>query len=336
MRKYNLKSLIILMLVSFVTIQSCKKDDKTFKSTDYLTFENQEEFNNELNKVLSYTTAELKGYEANKGYKSFGRICDEIYENTNFENFSSFEELEAYVHSNNDYLQIIKEDGELYVETKIYNNAFRYFMNENKIFGIGENVYKAIEGYIISTDVKNIEKVKNINEKNYNQYIKDERFIFSPVIRKNISENYDKDAQCNCGKSKTVRRDNGKNRTKLDLDLSLSLHFDAFIGSYTNIYGKALVRPYKRTFGVWYWCKRTISCNFKTAVGIYQPEDEGWIRVNDSFSKTKYASKIERVFVNRTYGGHFYDSYAHLDGYDVWGDTPSTPPAEAKCNAYIF
>jgi len=339
MKNNLIKTVIILLAVTFVTLQSCEKTNLKVVESDMLIFEDIDAFNSELEKVLSFTSEELKSYEESKGYKSFGRSCDKIYESIDFESFKSYKELETYINSMSAYLQIVEEENELFVETKLDNNPFRYFMNKDKIFAIGSAVYKGIENYTISTDIEHIEVIKKIDETNYKLYMQDNRLLFSPIKVQTISDNYNKDTQHICGtnggKYAVDRTDDGRDRTKIEHEITLMYGFSSYIGNYTNVYGRALTRPYKRTLGIWYYCSRTISCNYKIAVGI-KDLNNIWSREFYNYSKTLYGSKIEYVFLNRNYLGHLQTDFIHFDGYNSWGDTPSTDPAILQCNTSLF
>ncbi len=340
MKNNILKSILILTLISFIGLQSCEKAKLNIDENDLLKFENDNEFNNELLKVISMNTSELKGYEESKGYKSFGRTCDEVYADIDFEDFKSHEELVSYINSVSDYLQIVEDEGELYVEPKFDNNIFRYLMNEDKMYAIGNRVYKGIENYTISSDIEHIEILKVIDETNYEQYMQNSHLLFSPVKVQTITDNYNKDLGHICGlyggKFDDDRADNGSNRTKIEHEITVEYRFDDFIGYYTNVYGRALVRPYKKTLGIWYFCSRTISCDFKIAVGIKNIENNTWSREFDYYSRIVSDSKIEFIFLNRNYGGHLPVDFIHFDGYDSWGDTPSTGKAELQCHTELF
>ena len=96
MKRNLLKTVIILLAVTFVI--SCNKENNfKVETNDLVNFQNVEEFNQELKKVISLSLDELIAYEDSKGYKSFGRTCDEIYESIDFEKFNSFKELETYI-----------------------------------------------------------------------------------------------------------------------------------------------------------------------------------------------------------------------------------------------
>lgn len=78
-------------------------------------------------------SAELKLYEESKCFVSFGRECEDFYNNIDFEQFQSLEEMEAFVQENSKYL-IFRKDGkgETYLETVLSNNSDRYIINSDK------------------------------------------------------------------------------------------------------------------------------------------------------------------------------------------------------------
>lgn len=106
------------------------------------TFASQEEYNEILEKVMSMSPDELAIYEQGKGYKSFGRICDEFYENIDVTQFESIDDIYAYVENHSCYLMFYEAiDGEIYCEKRNYKAPELYLVNQDRQCMIGGELY---------------------------------------------------------------------------------------------------------------------------------------------------------------------------------------------------
>ena len=328
------KSFIInLLLVSFIALffSSCDKDEIAIPqsneiSEDIVSFENFAEYNTAEENVLAMNSEELKNYEESLGYKSFGRASEEFYRNIEMDEFKSKEGIVSFVEKNSHYLQLIDdENGEFELETKFYNNPQRYFLNKNKMFEIGNSLYKLIEEGTIVCSSENIEMLKQIGDHNIDAFKKDTLNL--KFIPNNIEENIGslKDATYNCGTQETLRKTDGRDRLKVFLKVYI-------YGAYVKT--KVLIRPYKKTWGVWYHCRRTIKANIKIATDYYVPY-HGWQRAQYSY----YNSGEKAYKLERTIGSEWIpdDSYGkHIGGYSVWADTPSVPALKKDRNSSIL
>jgi hypothetical protein len=101
--------------------------------------------------------------------------------------------------------------------------------------------------------------LQEITDKNINEYRNDYRVKFNHELSPNT--NTLKDAEFNCGfSSHESKATNGDNRTVLQLNVEYL--------SDGRVQVSSLIRPYKKTLGVWYWCTRTLSCDLKLAIDI--------------------------------------------------------------------
>ncbi len=94
-------------------------------------------------------------------FKSFGTISKTFFEGINFDSIKSIEELKA-LDKDDKYLNIFKEGGEWVFEPKELNSLERFVANEDKLFIIDSNVYKLIDGGLVSSDIKLIDELKKI------------------------------------------------------------------------------------------------------------------------------------------------------------------------------
>lgn len=87
------------------------------------------------------TKEERSAWENEKGFKSFGTICDEFYETIEPENFKSLDEIKAFVDKNSDKIEFYtSSDGETYCVTKDFKNPIKYLINKNQTCILSNNL----------------------------------------------------------------------------------------------------------------------------------------------------------------------------------------------------
>ncbi|MBN2746190.1 MAG: hypothetical protein JXR34_05640 [Bacteroidales bacterium] len=322
-------------IIIFLTLTSCKKDGNIFENNlsnnNQMEFKTIQDFKMQLDAIKNMSIDERIKYEDSKGYKSFGRVCDEFYYSINFDQFSSQEEILNFVEKNSDKLKLTKEsNGEYRLETQLSTRSARYLIGEDFIYIIGNQAYKLFNNGIAVSSKDNIKELKTYNPKQVsNQFISKVTFIedidYNSIL---------KDPSYDCGEGYEVDVTNGRNRTQVKTVLDLF----SFISGVSYSYGAEFqVRPYHRTLGIWYWCNRTIMADSKLAVG--GPSLDG-------------SSKYSRIFAYSYTNGHYGSSWTsstlwityftpsppdvHFDGIDSWGDTYDTPPANIECYTELF
>lgn len=348
MKKKNLIiQRLFTFIVAFVTlfITSCSKEEvnkisNSPESLNILSFKNVKEYSEAQKIVNSLNTKELKTYEESRGYKSFGRLCDEFYNNINPEEFKSIEEIKLFVAKNSEYLQLLEdENGEFTLETVLLNNSNRYFLNKDKMFKIDETVYKVFEKGVAMASITNIELLKNVNDPNIFLTQVDKSIHFMPANDKSNSLAVTKDAAYNCGTTASRSITNGRDRTHIDMSIDYLDSYDINGLPQTVFQNRLLIRPYKKTLLVWYWCSRTISCDIKVAIDVLLSsnvyERSYYYYDEPGISDSKIEKNIDGGIVSWGYWARYTDM--HYAGYDAWGDTPSTdPPALIQCNTDLF
>jgi len=187
-------NLLFLAVVSTsLVVSSCSKEEATIinksdETSNILSFKDINEYRETRNLICSFTSEELIQYEVSKGYKSFGRICDELYSNIDPEEFISTDEIKTYVTLNSDYFQLIEEEnGDLTFEKVLFRNPDRYLLNEDKMNKINGTVYKVFEDFTVSTNERNSDILKSININNIASYSNDPNFIFTSTKSNKIS-----------------------------------------------------------------------------------------------------------------------------------------------------
>lgn len=317
---------------------SCEKENLINKTNDkILKFNSIEELNKHIDKTLKMNHNELKDLEESRGFKSFGRICDEIYFNLNIEKLTSFEQVEIYVNNHSDYLFFEKDEfGEIALETVFSKNPYRYVMNEDKLFILNNRVIKVFGNVLLSTNVENIEELKMLKD-NYNiSTLLNEKFeIFSEVNVKNTFSQ--KDATYNCGNDlKEARVTTYNDRTKISMQFTTQTQINN--GTTWNLLCVDWeVRPYKKILGIWYYCTRTLLWDFNVRAD--------YLVTNTPWSNNKFHTYGQTIDPEWSIGGiaiivatnGSFSSY-HYGGYKCYGRSLSNNGINASmlCNSQLF
>jgi len=164
--KTNLIKCILVVLTFIFALSGCSKNEDAISSIenvkqDILTFSNVQEFESTLEKLTSMKPEERIAWEKSKVFKSFGTICDEFYKTIEPKNFKTIEDVNTFVASNSDKIQIYENNaGDKYCEVQEFDNALRYLMNSKKMYIIGTKAYRKFNDITITTDLYNFEKLE--------------------------------------------------------------------------------------------------------------------------------------------------------------------------------
>jgi len=332
---------IFITIVTFTFFHySCSKEvivdnSKDEISSDLLIFTNTSDYTEALNTVISLNSQDLKAYEESRGYKSFGRTCDELYSKINPERFKNTEEVKDFVKINKKYFQLIEdENGELILETRLFKDPNRYLINKEYMFQVSNIVYKVLDDVVLATELANISTLRLIDEKNVISYKNNPSIQFLSSNSELVTPGK-KDAAYNCGTAVDEYESDGNDRTHMWLTCSEYPAYDPFGLPITRFNSKVLIRPYKRTLGIWYWCTRTVSCDVSVAIDHYY--DSNYYRETYSYANAGTStSKLEVIFIDGLIGyGHGLSINLHFGGFDAWADTPSAPIVRLQCNTFL-
>jgi hypothetical protein len=341
MKKCLIKPCLIVfaMAFTFFFILSCSKDEVNIinnadEESIMISFKSVKEFKEALTKVNSLSSRERKLYEETKGYKSFGRICDEIYSNLDPEDFKSVEEIETYISANGEYFQLLEDNnGELTVEKALYNNPFRYFLNKERMFKIERTVYRIFNDVTVATNEQNTDKLRNLDKSSLSLYNndKDLTFIYSKSDDVSsshlIAKDYPPYPYAFCGSVFYGEAVDGRDQTRLRLELK---RVDP---PFNLIYTSLTITPYKKTLGHWWVVSRTISWDVKYATDLYI--NETWTRVIHYPPAISGADSPNAFNVFETDSDSNATDF-HFGGFSGWGRTPSAPVIYLSCNPNIF
>jgi hypothetical protein len=333
--KKTTNTLLLLILLT-VIISSCEEKEtpavkrviqqKLLPSDTLLQFKDVSDFFTTLDYISMFNHTERKNWEDNKKFRSIGMASDEFYFSIDTSIFSKVQDVEEFANLNDEYLKLINVDGEYLLETVLSMNKFRYLANRDHMFQVGDSAYLVLDEVLVHSHFSKINDLKKINDMNYVEYKHSNDFRID-YLQEAKSERYNDN---NCGNYKEERVTNNNNRTYLRI-ASLSL----VNGSQKRYWVDFMVRPYKRTAYVWFYCLRTISCKIHCAHDY--KVNSNWLRkVNTPFTyQNIYDWCITGEICNETVNSN--QAGNHFGGYDCWADTPSTNPnVIIQCNTNIL
>ncbi|MFZ4726452.1 MAG: hypothetical protein ACOYMD_13540 [Paludibacter sp.] len=333
---------LAITFIVIIAMSGCKKETTetvTSKNANdqILKYKSIEDFDKSVSTVLKMTPEERKLWAKEKSFVSFGVKCDEIYSNSHPENFTTIEQFKKLVENNSAFLLLEKqENGEFSLETVISKSPFRYFANLERMYQIDDKIYKVLEEGIISTNSKNIEKLKLVNEQNYAlKYVKDPDLVFSNFLNgQELSTQTKSTMIIGCGNNIDDYQSSGNDRTHLWID--------TYPQNYTDNNGDACsrnifhykVRPYKRTLGVWYYCTRTVTfCITSASAGR---SVGSMLNIKYDYFSLPQVTQSTQLLENTIEGtgslGSYYSNGTYgFSYYNCWADTPSSPTVNLNC-----
>ena len=129
---------LAIVFIMIIAMSACKKDQSNLQDTKsdpsmkILAFKNMEEYQQTLKEVSALTSDERVAWEDAKGFKSFGRVCDEVYANAQPEKYTTLEEFNELVSKSSKYLYLEKlPNGELSLEKVLQKSECRYLINSD-------------------------------------------------------------------------------------------------------------------------------------------------------------------------------------------------------------
>ena len=253
-------TLFAMLMATIVLFPGCKKEKTaelaaTQVASGMLCFNSPEDFFETQQKVLAMSETERREWELQQGFESYATKCNELFEAFEAKGIESDEDIYNFVKENPDYFYIHVEDGEEYLISYLEYTPYYNIVDENRMFQIGREIYKIFDEGIIRTSVDkktDLTKIRSFYESKQNDFAYYENHVFDSQE----DLRYEDDG-CDCHTFETIaRKTNGNNRTYVRFYIDCA-NPDILGWGIINYMMK--IRPYKRTLGVWYWCRRTIS-----------------------------------------------------------------------------
>ncbi|MBW7869261.1 MAG: hypothetical protein H3C31_13170 [Brumimicrobium sp.] len=306
---------LFLALVG-VTISGCKKEEvNTPIKSNIPKFSNYEALFEEMNKLNAMDENERRKFEKVNGYKSLYTHVHEVYEVVNMEELKDIEVLDNHVSENSTILEIIKNDlGEREYRPKYSDNPFSILTTSNRLLIVGEKCLKVFDDGLISTDLANINLLDGLSACKLADVEE-----HSDLVKSIFDVKTESAPKGNCGTYDIDRATNNRDRTKIEVSRYFHENY---------IFADCIVRPYKKTLGIWYFAKRTIVGSINASISFIQASVPETLNLVSSTSGY-YAYKWHPS----NFGGSTFGSYTNdtFDFYNGTGDTPSTSTASVNC-----
>jgi len=253
-----------------------------------LYFTDVNELINELLNVLPLSTEEKIKWEQQKGFKSLGLASEIFYETINPDDFKNIDEVKQFIAKNSNYIELVLENGEYSVETKFHNNPLRFFMNSDNMYQIGDRCFKVLEKGIVSASIQNQEKLKNIDDNSFAQFMDDTDFHFSKSAEPSLKSTSSVCANGGSGVSEPF----GRYRTKIKI--WPDYFDDYFYGSIAASFYKAECQI--KTLGIWWAHQTTLYTSVNTQMVYWDATINRTRTVNtsDNYSSPSLESSVER------------------------------------------
>lgn len=313
------RTITFCLCFSLFFFNSCSKEDGLTIPTKTLqnipTYSDESTLNDETQKILSLNKEERDKLETQKNYKSFGSICDDIYYSIELKKFKNIEEIKDFVSRNSEHLQLIPDqNGEYTLETKCYNNIYRYMINENQELIVGNILFKVSGEEIINPKTNEVHASLSKTDKF--------RLFTKEAIQTTYNVNNSNKGGCQVAQHFYNYLDRSGDRTVFDLTVSTSSNALNF---------NYRIQPYKRTMGVWFQCNRTIYWDY-TFIGSLSQNGN---YINFSYHDYYTTQEPKRILESwHTYtvtnsSSIYYDFDCSKYEYRAW--TSSAPSVNFNC-----
>ncbi len=326
-----MKNLIVLLLFTLPILNGCNEKEEMpiqqLNDNKMLVFNSLQEMDTLIKKTSLMQLEELIAYEDAKGYKSFGRVCDEFYITIVPENFKSMEDILRFAEENSKYLQIeIDEDGETSIMPTNFHSTEKFIMNENKMYQIGNTVYRVFDNGVVSTSLENSQNLTDIKEENLLSYQTDGRYLYTF----NAAAINCKSGLAACGNAATDFHANGNERVVIKIWATSTRTTDP-LGNPFNSYLALQYTAYaqKRTLGAWFNVGRTINATFDATVE-WGGRQKRFVLTFNNHSGTISSTETDWGFGFGPMNGIPIDSY--FVRYNCWASIPKPCYADLVCN----
>lgn len=294
------------------------------------TFQSVEDLDAALKKVAAMGEDERRAYEAQQGYQSLYTEVHEWYDQIVPERLTDLQPLYQHVEDHSDWVEIRRDQqGELEYRPIYSENPYSLLAGPDRMLIVGESALKVFDDGFITAPLGALEALRTSSGQSVQAVPTDKSYAVTVF---NSTESV---LKSNCGRDREDTETNGNNRTKLSVECYVKT-----IGGIVPVgEAKGQIIPQKRTLGVWFRARRTISGRFKFEYAYEQngtslsgvPGSGATIEtlINDAVGSTLAYS------VTRTYsiplGGFFPFNY-RFSSIDSWATTPSTGNATIVCH----
>lgn len=332
----------LLTIILIVVASSCQKreaasDEGGKYNKTILKFKSFGEFRGAFEEHRHLQNNELNArLKSHFNFSSFAEEADAFYENLSIESFSNQEEAEAFINQNRKYLNVyLDTENVMHVEPLLTDNPMRIYINEDRLFQVGDTILRVFEDVVLGTESKNFELFLNTGESDIYPLLQNENVFV--LYSHNVEVNM-KDGAYNCGVA--AGANNIVDNEKIELGIWVAyLHVGG--GSLmpaTNQWTFFSAKPYKKWAGIWWNVKRTIKCNVKVATAYYIYNNyNNWQRRTGSFSSNGTLTyNLNKILTEEWISiGYWAAPVAHMDGINAWAKQTNTGNASISCNSHL-
>lgn len=302
-------SFLLIASIVGVTLFGCKKEDvnpnTTFKNGMSIRhFENFLELKSEMDNITDMDFDELLEYESELNFNSYGKnaylLVEELTGDTTMLSGEMLSQIEQYYPQ---YFVILEEDTNFLVDVRYGNTPFSFIMNENRMFIIGDSVYKVFDNCLVITDIANIEDLTALDEDGLLEIDGNEDYIVLYYQEEEAKTNYDK--------SLCVDSINGKEKVKTCLVLTEMYRFSHNGDTKSHFCLSFKIRGFRKFCGIFWPVKRTLSNDILCRVSINNESYWGANQGSSSgFVREVYPIWLTNVVTPQYYRPEYYISYA--------------------------
>ncbi|MBR6131991.1 MAG: hypothetical protein IKQ20_09060 [Bacteroidales bacterium] len=263
-----------------ILILSCHKEDvkpntifKNGLSIRY--FEDLQELQYELDNIANMDFDELVEYESNLNFNSYGKTAYLLVEELTGDTTILSEEMLAQIEQYYPQYFIITtecdENADIIVDIRYDNTPFTFIMNEDRMFQVGDSVYKVFDDCLVITDIANIEDLSSLDEDGLPEIEGNEDYL--------VLYYQEEEAKTNHGRYLYEEGVNGKEKVKSWLVLT-QLERHSVNGCVIASYSLDLkIKGFRKFCGIFWPVKRTLSDNIYCGISInnvtYYNSDQG-------------------------------------------------------------
>ena len=194
------------------------------------------------------------------------------------------------------------------METKYYDSPYRFFVNKDGIFQMGNYICKIYGDKLIAVGEESYEELKNASL---------EQALLLGESISHIRKMHEK-SSTDCGDDHTVSTDKNNERIRLIVKCDWS---NPPIDYYNHVTGYFQARPYHKVWPIWYRCTRDISVSIDFSIAFTNTSGN-----SDIFNYTNSYSRIDNEIEMYALGSIYVDTdkEIYFDSFHCWAKQENT------------
>lgn len=318
------KFLIILICIATIGCQKEHGELDSYCSTGihYLKFESLEAFYD----TVEYLQAnnEIVEYASRNGFNSFYDKSHEIYNKLRNMSFESQDEIIAAFNEHQRFVDIADNDGELEAIEKLSSSFYKYFINEDQIVQVGEQLFKVLENNIVKTDLHNYNLLLSINDRDIQDLYKNANF--------KIQENSILHSKKDTGHPVAYKEeDKSVEQSKRRVKLEVEAYWSGIM-----LWRKYRIAAQKKILGIWFNYNVNITAEVKWRFDHFDYTTGNWKTLSEKYIYNSFEGDV--LMWGR---GMYYEEnnkdYYHFRGYDCTATTADiTNSADLEFNTSLI